>query len=112
MSFIEAKILTYSGLSTDIKPTNGAGDDVLNGSRFREVDKKSIYIFNFSDDSWYFLNSYANEIDYQGKTSTNVVDQPANELLTRILLELRKITLHVQILTDENINEIDLSYRE
>lgn len=56
MSFIETKILTYSGLSTDIKPTSGAGDDVLNGSRFREVDTEKIYIYNLSDDDWYLIN--------------------------------------------------------
>lgn len=55
MSYIEAKILTYSGLSSDVKPTNGADPEagVLNASRFREVDTGRFYIYNLSNDSWY-----------------------------------------------------------
>ena len=60
MSFIETRISTYSGLSTDIKPTIAAGDDVPNGSRWREIDaitkQITYFYFNIADDAWYLVN--------------------------------------------------------
>jgi hypothetical protein len=57
---IESTIKTYSGLSTDTKPTVAGGVDVPNGSRFREVDTQYIYIYNRFDDTWYLVNQSVN----------------------------------------------------
>ena len=53
MDFHEQSIQTYSGLSTETKPTAAAGNKVPNGSRFREVDTGIISFYNESDDTWY-----------------------------------------------------------
>lgn len=55
MDFLEASINTYSGLSSETKPTAGAGNNVPNGSRWREVDTEDIYFYNKSDDTWYLV---------------------------------------------------------
>jgi len=52
-NFVEQSINTYSGLSTETKPTIAAGNNVPNGSRWREVDTDKVYFFNISDDTWY-----------------------------------------------------------
>lgn len=51
--FIEATIKTYSGLSSETKPTKAGGTDVPNGSRWREIDTGKKYHFNEHDDTWY-----------------------------------------------------------
>ncbi len=51
--FIEQSIHTYSGLSSETKPTSAAGNNVPNGSRWREVDKARVWHYNKSDDAWY-----------------------------------------------------------
>jgi len=51
--FHEQSISTYSGLSTDTKPTTAGGNDVPNGSRFREVDTAKTFHYNKFDDTWY-----------------------------------------------------------
>lgn len=53
MDYFEQSILTYSGLSTETKPTLAAGNTVPNGSRFREIDTKVVYLYNVADDKWY-----------------------------------------------------------
>ena len=53
MDFFEQSIKTYSGLSSETKPTIAALNEVPNGSRFREVDTRKTYFFNLSDDTWY-----------------------------------------------------------
>jgi len=53
--FVEQSIYTYSGLSTETKPTIAVGNNVPNGSRFREVDTGKAYFFNKSDDAWYHI---------------------------------------------------------
>jgi len=51
--FVEATIKTFSGLSSETKPTIAAGNVVPNGSRWREVDTLKTYTFNLSTDAWY-----------------------------------------------------------
>ena len=51
--FIESTIKTYSGLSTETKPTIAAGNTVPNGSRWREVDTLKTYHFDLATDTWY-----------------------------------------------------------
>lgn len=53
MDFLETTIKTYSGLSSETKPTIAGGTDVPNGSRFREVDTSRTFYFNLSDDTWH-----------------------------------------------------------
>jgi len=55
--FFETAIKNYSGLSSETKLTIAAGNNVPNGSRWREVDAVTgdikTYYFNASDDTWY-----------------------------------------------------------
>lgn len=66
--YFEQSINTYSGLSTETKPTIAAGNNVPNGSRWREVDTGLIYHFNVSDDTWYLYESESKVIrmEYSG----------------------------------------------
>jgi len=50
---VEVVVKNFSGLSSETKPTIAAGNEVPNGSRWREVDTGIIYHFNFADDAWY-----------------------------------------------------------
>ena len=50
---MEAVIYNFSGLSTDTKPTVAAGNNMPNGSRWREVDTGKVWYFNASDSTWY-----------------------------------------------------------
>ena len=54
--FVEEKIYTYSGLSSETKPTIAAKDWVFNGSRWREVDTGKVFHFNLFDDTWYLTD--------------------------------------------------------
>ena len=51
--FFEQAINNYSGLSTETKPTIAAGNNVPNGSRWREVDTAKVFHYNRSNDTWY-----------------------------------------------------------
>ncbi len=51
--FFEETIRNYSGLSSETKPTTAGGDNVLNGSRWREVDTARVFHYNKSDDTWH-----------------------------------------------------------
>ena len=51
--FFEQSINTYSGLSSETKPTIAAGNTVPNGSRWREIDTENVWFYNLSDDTWY-----------------------------------------------------------
>ncbi|MCP4568390.1 MAG: hypothetical protein GY841_12505 [FCB group bacterium] len=44
--YYEQSIHNYSGLSTETKPTAAAGNNVPNGSRWREVDTAKVYHYN------------------------------------------------------------------
>ena len=52
--FHEQSIHTFSGLSTETKPTIAAGNNVPNGSRWREIDTAKVFHYNKSDDTWYW----------------------------------------------------------
>jgi hypothetical protein len=69
--FFETTIKTYSGLSSETKPTIAVGVDVPNGSRWREVDTKKTFIYNLSDDTWY--ESKTGYTDLQDRVSMNTV---------------------------------------
>jgi hypothetical protein len=47
--FLETTIKNFSGLSSEIKPTIAAGNDVPNGSRWREVDTSSLLSFKLDN---------------------------------------------------------------
>lgn len=51
--FFEETIRFFSGLSSETKPTTAAGNNVPNGSRWREVDTAKTFHYNKSDDTWY-----------------------------------------------------------
>jgi len=49
----EGVVKNFSGTSDLTKPTIAAGQNVPNGSRWREVDTSKEYFFNSLDDTWY-----------------------------------------------------------
>ena len=49
----EGVVNNYTGLSTDTKPTTAGGQNMLNGSRFREVDTEKVWHYLKSNDTWY-----------------------------------------------------------
>jgi len=99
MDFIEQAIKTYSGLSTETKPTIAAGNNIPNGSRWREVDTGNIWYFNSATDHWYVLDEYIKSI----AGASSVVDIRAIDLFEQMLTTLKKIEYHLAIATDTNL---------
>ena len=97
--FTEASIYNYSGLSSETKPTSGAGNTVPNGSRFREVDTKSIYFYDVGTDAWYSIQEYAALISGHAP----VVDLRSLDIQEQILTTLNKIEYHLSIATDTTL---------
>ena len=63
----ETVVKNFSGLSTETKPTIAAGNNVPNGSRWREVDTGITFFFNLADDDWYpYLPQRVVRLDYSG----------------------------------------------
>ena len=68
--FIEQSIYTYSGPSTETKPTIAAGNKVPNGSRWREVDTAKVFHYNKSDDTWYLAQAVLDQTTHAATTVT------------------------------------------
>ena len=99
MDFVEQSIKTYSGLSTETKPTAGAGNKVPNGSRFREVDTGKTWFYNHSTDRWYLLTEETQTIS----GANPVVDLRALDALEQILITLNKIEYHLMLASDADL---------
>ena len=103
MSIVESTIKTYSGLSSETKPTIAGGTDVPNGSRFREVDTEKKYFFNISDDTWHLFNTRSIlydsindrqlELELNGGIPVNMQDQTTPPLILPMAQELAATTL-------------------
>jgi len=93
--FFETTIKNFSGLSSETKPTIAAGNNIPNGSRWREVDTGKEYHFNLSDDLWYLKYDPSNGVPptYTGQTASGEVYniQPG---------QLNKLRLRPQILNE------------
>jgi hypothetical protein len=100
----EVVIKNYSGLSTETKPTAAGGSVIPNGSRWREVDTGSIYHYDAVTDGWY-LSSTMSQIINDGTQTADIVGQ---ELLGKILMELKKINLHLAMMTDNAIENMEV----
>ena len=103
-STIEKAITSYSGLSTDIKPTSGAGDNVPNGSRWREVDTKKTYHYNLEDDKWYESDRSAEFIS----GASAVVDTRMLGIQEQILITLKKIEYHMSLGSNTTLKDEDV----
>ena len=77
-SFEETVIKNFSGLSTETKPTIAAGNNVPNGSRWREVDTGLIYHFSLVDDIWY-LFPYGNKVVKLEYSTGNIIYRGINK---------------------------------
>ena len=97
--FFETVIKSYSGLSTEEKPTCCAGMNVPNGSRWREVDTGAVYFFDLKTDGWYSFEQYAALISGHAP----VVDLRALDIFEQILTTLNKIEYHLSIATDTTL---------
>ena len=95
----EGSIYNYSGLSSETKPTSGAGNTVPNGSRFREVDTNGIYFYDLSSDGWYSFDENAALISGHAP----VVDLRSIDIFEQILTTLNKIEYHLSIATDTTL---------
>ena len=107
MDFFESTIKTYSGLSSETKPTIAAGNTVPNGSRWRDVDTGKTFFFNLADDDWYDLHELDTALEGTVKKSF-VQDNNSEILLSGILKELKKMNLHLSLMTDVNITNIEV----
>lgn len=110
MDSVESTIKTYSGISSETKPTISGGTDIPNGSRFREVDTATTYFFNLKDDSWYCYSGSSGDSITDGETKKQLVqDNTIDALLTCVLKELKKINIHMALITDSYItnSEVD-----
>ena len=105
--FFEQAINNYSGLSTETKPTLAAGNNVPNGSRWREVDTGKTFYFNLADDDWYDLHELDTALEGTVKKSF-VQDNNSEILLSGILKELKKMNLHLSLITDNNITNAEV----
>ena len=102
--FFEQSIKTYSGLSTETKPTNAAGNTVPNGSRWREVDTGKLYFFNISDDEWYLSTEETQTVS----GASPIVDLRALDLFEQMLITLKKIEYHLSIASDTELKDQDV----
>ena len=103
--YFEQAINNYSGLSSETKPTIAAGNRVPNGSRWREVDTGNTFFFNLSDDAWYDTGYTVLE----GTARKELVqDNNSEVLLSGILKELKKINLHLSLITDNDIKNSEV----
>ena len=99
MDFKESTIKTYSGLSSETKPTIAGGADVPNGSRWREVDTGKEYHFNLADDTWYLLSTEIKPIAGASPTT----DLRVLAVLESCELLLKKIEYHLMLATDADL---------
>lgn len=99
----ETVVKNYSGESTKTKPTIAAGNNVPNGSRWREVDTGKTYHFNLSTDTWYLTEPGTTDTVF----GTAVYDASINELLCNILLEIKKMNIQISLITDHSVQEED-----
>jgi len=108
MEFVEQSIQTYSGLSTETKPTVGAGNKVPNGSRFREFNPVTetckTYYYNISDDRWYLSTEETQTI----AGASPIIDLRALDLFEQILTTLKKIERHQSFATDTELKDQDV----
>ena len=107
MDFFEQSIKTYSGLSTETKPTVAAGVYVPNGSRWREVDTENVWFYNLSDDTWYDMGQASSALE--GSVRYDFVQDNNSEiLLSAILKELKKMNIHLSLMTDNYITNAEV----
>jgi hypothetical protein len=102
--FFETFINSYSGSSSEEKPTTAAGYTMLNGSRWREVDTGCWCFYDLATDKWYSFQEYAALISGHAPT----VDLRALDISEQILTTLKKIEYHLSIATDTNLNDQDV----
>ena len=102
--FFETTIKNYSGKSSETKPTIAVGNNVPNGSRWREVDTGKTFHFDKRTDAWY-------ETGRQDKAisgASPMVDIRALSLFEQILTVIKKIEYHCSIASDTNLNDQDI----
>ena len=103
MDFTEQSIKTYNGLSTETKPTSASGNNVPNGSRFREFDSIAktckTYFYNISDDTWYLSTEKTQTISGASPT----VDLRALNIFEQMLTTLNKIEYHLYTGSDADL---------
>ena len=103
-NFFEIVVKNYSGLSSETKPTIAAGNNVPNGSRWREVDTGKTWHFNITDDAWYETEQYNKLIAGSDPT----IDIRVLQILEQTLTTLKKIEYHLFIASDTELKDQDV----
>jgi hypothetical protein len=81
----------YIGKSSDIKPTDS---DVLTGSLFVEHDTGDVYIYDAKQ--------------WRKRTPADIAQLDSFDTLDAILKQLKIMTVHLQSLSNETVNEGDI----
>ena len=102
--YIESYIRTYSGLSSEDKPSIANGINPPNGSRWREVDTGKTYHYNIEDDTWYETDSHALAIAGHAP----IVDLRALDVLEQMLITLKKIEWHLSEGSNTELKDKDV----
>lgn len=106
--YLEVAINVYSGLSSEVKPTAANGINPLNASRWREVDTGKEYHYNIQDDLWYETTNFLPVLTEGGMKKIIVEDVNQLQVLTDILTEMKKMNLHLSLMTDANIKNAEV----
>ncbi len=93
--FFEQAINNYSGLSSETKPTIATGNNVPNGSRWREVDTEKVYFYNLADDAWYDFGVNTNTLNGVPVSYTEMTSN--SEQFNILKGNLNKLRLRPQI---------------
>ena len=93
----------YTGLSTDTKPTS----IVKQGSTFIEEDTHHLY--QYGADGWFLKAQTINSEKTEGsRTSSHVSDDTVAALLIEVLEELKKMNIHLGLVTDEIVTNQEI----
>ena len=105
--YVEGSINVYTGISSEDKPTAANGINPLNGSRWREVDTGKEYHYSIETDGWYETGSTPTVVTEGGIRKT-MVEDVNNQVLADILKELKKMNLHLALMTDVDIRNTEV----
>jgi len=95
----ETVVKNFSGLSSETKPTIAAGNDIPNGSRWREVDTGKTYFYNTASGKWHEVGQELPAI----AGASPVVDVRVLGVLEQMLITLNKIEYHLMLASDADL---------
>ena len=106
-SYVEGSINIYNGLSSEDKPTAANGINPLNGSRYRELDTGKEYHYAVESDKWYETSNFQPVVT-EGGAKKIMIEDVNSQVLADILKELKKMNLHLSLMTDVDIRNTEV----